>query len=80
MISAIKTATRQKHRPLNSYVSLSRPVYDDEFSERTLVDVLESVMISKPEDIVIDKEELSIIEGRYRKRCPSWKSRCFALP
>ena len=35
IITAIKTATRQKHIPLNSYVSLNKPVYEDE-SDRTL--------------------------------------------
>src|SRR5574340_624630 len=37
IITAIKTATRQKHIPLNSYVSLNKPIYEDE-CERTLVD------------------------------------------
>ena len=39
IITAIKTATRQKHIPLNSYVSLNKPIYTDE-SERTLMDVV----------------------------------------
>ena len=39
MITAIKTATRQKHIPLNSYVSLDKPIYDEE-SDRTLMDVI----------------------------------------
>src|ERR1700716_4568111 len=39
IITAIKTATRQKHIPLNSYVSLDKPIYDDE-SDRTLMDVI----------------------------------------
>ena len=30
IITAIKTATRQKHIPLNTYVSLNKPVSDDE--------------------------------------------------
>ena len=30
IITAIKTATRQKHIPLNSYVSLDKPIYDEE--------------------------------------------------
>ena len=38
IITAIKTATRQKHIPLNSYVSLNKPLYDEE-SDRTLLDV-----------------------------------------
>ncbi len=66
IITAIKTATRQKHRPLNSYVSLNKPVYDEE-SERTLVDVLASVRISNPEDIFIDKEDFKLIEGEIEK-------------
>ena len=39
IITAIKTATRQKHIPLNSYVSLNKPIYDED-SDRTLLDVL----------------------------------------
>ncbi len=39
IITAIKTATRQKHIPLNSYVSLNKPLYDEE-SDRTLLDVI----------------------------------------
>ncbi|MBQ5771495.1 MAG: RNA polymerase sporulation sigma factor SigH, partial [Clostridia bacterium] len=37
IITAIKTATRQKHIPLNSYVSLDKPMFDEK-SERTLLD------------------------------------------
>ena len=40
IITAIKTATRQKHVPLNNYVSLNKPLYGDE-SDRTLLDVIE---------------------------------------
>lgn len=36
IITAIKTATRQKHIPLNSYVSLNKPIYDEE-SDRTQI-------------------------------------------
>lgn len=39
IITAIKTATRQKHIPLNSYVSLDKPIYDED-SDRTLMDIL----------------------------------------
>jgi len=61
IITAIKTATRQKHQPLNSYVSLNKPVSAEE-PERTLVDIIAASRISNPEDIVIDKEDLSKIE------------------
>ena len=41
IITAIKTATRQKHIPLNQYISLNKPIYDED-SERTLLDVMAS--------------------------------------
>ena len=61
IITAIKTATRQKHIPLNSYVSLNKPIYDDE-SERTLLDVLSGTRISNPEELVISQEDFNSIE------------------
>lgn len=63
IITAIKTATRQKHIPLNSYVSLNKPIYDEE-SDRTLLDVISSTRISDPEELIISREELQFIEGK----------------
>lgn len=63
MITAIKTATRQKHIPLNSYVSLNKPIYDEE-SDRTLMDVITSSRISDPEELVISREEYHDIESK----------------
>ena len=66
IITAIKTATRQKHRPLNSYVSLNKPVYDEE-SDRMLIDIISSSKISNPEDIIIGQEDFSTIEMKMGK-------------
>lgn len=63
IITAIKTATRQKHIPLNSYVSFSKPIYDDE-SDRTLLDVITEVKVTNPEDVLIGQEDLSNIEEK----------------
>jgi len=63
IITAIKTATRQKHIPLNSYISLNKPIFDDE-SERTLLDVITEGWISNPEEQLILQEDLSLIEGQ----------------
>lgn len=63
IITAIKTATRQKHIPLNSYVSLNKPIYDDE-SDRTLMDVLSTVHISDPEELIISNEEKTKIQNK----------------
>ena len=61
IITAIKTATRQKHIPLNTYVSLNKPIYEEE-SDRTLLDVLAGLKITDPEELMISKEEMAHIE------------------
>lgn len=66
VITAIKSATRQKHIPLNSYVSLNKPIYDDE-SERTLLDVLTGKRSMNPETLFISREEVSSIKKEIGK-------------
>ena len=61
IITAIKTATRQKHIPLNSYVSLNRPIYDED-SDRTLLDIMPSDQVLDPEEVVISAEEIGRME------------------
>ncbi len=63
IITAIKTATRQKHIPLNSYVSLNKPIYDEE-SDRTLLDVISGSKVTDPEELVISREEFVDIENK----------------
>ncbi|ERI95063.1 RNA polymerase sigma-H factor [Clostridiales bacterium oral taxon 876 str. F0540] len=62
IITAIKTATRQKHIPLNTYISLNKPIYDEE-SDRTLLDILSMAKVTDPEELIISQEELKYIEG-----------------
>lgn len=66
IITAIKTATRQKHIPLNTYISLNKPIYEEE-SDRTLIDVLSELKITDPEELIIGKEQLKHIEGEMAK-------------
>ena len=66
IITAIKTATRQKHIPLNTYISLNKPIYEEE-SERTLLDVLAGLKITDPEELMISKEQIDYIEGKISK-------------
>ncbi len=64
IITAIKTATRQKHLPLNSYVSLNKPSDDD--NDNTL---MESIFKNKhldPEEIMINRERLVFIEEKLK--------------
>ncbi|SDZ21926.1 RNA polymerase sporulation sigma factor SigH [Tindallia californiensis] len=61
MITAIKTATRQKHIPLNSYISLNKPVCEHD-SDRTLMEMVSGQRITNPEELMISQEELVTIE------------------
>jgi RNA polymerase sporulation-specific sigma factor len=63
IITAIKTATRQKHIPLNSYVSLNKPIYDED-SDRTLLDVISGSKVTDPEELIISREEFDDIEEK----------------
>ena len=66
IITAVKTATRQKHIPLNSYVSLNKPVYDEE-SDRTLLDIISGSVVIDPEEMMIHREEFLDIEDKMEK-------------
>ena len=66
IITAIKTATRQKHMPLNSYISLNKPVFEEE-GERALIETINNDRNSDPEYLFISKEELNGIEGKMNE-------------
>ena len=74
IITAIKTATRQKHIPLNSYVSLNKPIYDED-SDRTLLDVISGTRVTDPEELIISREEFKDIEAKMGEILSSleWK-------
>ncbi len=62
IITAVKTATRQKHIPLNSYVSIYNN--SEEFSDRSLLDTLPKTSDLDPENIVIEEEGKIEIEQK----------------
>ena len=59
LYSAVKNSTRQKHIPLNSYVSLNKPIYEED-SDRTLLDIISGVKVANPEDMIISREEFAL--------------------
>ena len=66
IITAIKSATRQKHIPLNSYVSLNRPVsHEDGDQDRVLVDVLSTHTAADPVELVISSEEVRSMQTSF---------------
>ncbi|WP_121613825.1 RNA polymerase sporulation sigma factor SigH [Mesobacillus foraminis] len=78
IITAIKTATRQKHIPLNSYVSLDKPIYDEE-SDRTLMDMLSGAKIMDPEELIINQEEFNLIEVKMEELLSDLERKVLAL-
>ncbi|EZP58233.1 MULTISPECIES: RNA polymerase sporulation sigma factor SigH [Exiguobacterium] len=78
MITAIKTATRQKHIPLNSYISLDKPIYDDE-SERTLLDIITSTAPSDPQILIVNREEYADIESKMDEILSDLERKVLAL-
>jgi len=63
IITAIKTACRQKHSPLNSYVSFSYTRAGSEQEGRTLADIIPSGRTSDPVQQVISSEEIQSLVG-----------------
>ncbi len=78
IFTAIKTADRQKHRPLNSYISLSKPMYDDD-SERTLIENLAKREAIDPESLYIMREKLSDIEKEIEEKLSKLEKRVLIL-
>ncbi|WP_412096014.1 RNA polymerase sporulation sigma factor SigH [Bacillus sp. PS06] len=78
IITAIKTATRQKHIPLNSYVSLDKPIYDEE-SDRTLMDVISGAKVMDPEELIINQEKFDDIEIKMAELLSDLERKVLAL-
>jgi len=62
IITAVKTATRQKHTPLNSYVSLHKPVFDDE-SDGILMDVIPDGRATDPEKLILNRQVTDYLDN-----------------
>ena len=65
LITAIKSSNRQKHMPLNSYLSLNMNAYnsDEENSETEIINVLNSNVVEDPLDTITKKEYYSTVEN-----------------
>ncbi|MGH2748484.1 MAG: RNA polymerase sporulation sigma factor SigH [Actinomycetota bacterium] len=61
ILTAIKTANRHKHQPLNSSVSLDAPAYGDDVSSTVGDGIMAPVMISDPAELVISSQEIEAI-------------------
>ncbi|WP_010528970.1 RNA polymerase sporulation sigma factor SigH [Lentibacillus jeotgali] len=78
IITAIKTATRQKHTPLNSYVSLDKPIYDEE-SDRTLLDVIAGSKSFDPQELLENRERFFDMEGKLSELLSDLEKKVLSL-
>lgn len=67
LITAIKTSNRQKHMPLNSYLSLNNSAYDNEDNDEELINTFDSKTIEDPLDTLMKKEYYEQIESTLDK-------------
>ena len=66
LITAIKTSNRQKHMPLNSYLSLNTAAYDEE-EEKTLMEILNNNTAEDPLETITKKEYYKNVEDSIDK-------------
>ena len=80
--SAIKASNRKKNIPLNTYISLYAPAYgenSDAEDKESLVDIIHQKYVSNPEELVIDKENSSMIEYELVRRLSDLEKQVLAL-
>ena len=80
--SAIKASNRKKNLPLNTYISIYTPVYGesgDNDEKEALVDIMYQKNVSNPEELVIDKENTSMIEYELVRRLSDLERQVLSL-
>ncbi len=75
MYSAIEAASRKKHAPLNSYVSLNEP---DE-GDQALINRIEAEGESNPEDLLISQEYADVLEDALKEQLSDLENRVLYL-
>lgn len=74
IITAIKTATRLKHMPLNSYISLNKPINESE-SDDTYINFIKSEYELNPETLFIGQESKNFIESHIEEILSGFESK-----
>jgi RNA polymerase sporulation-specific sigma factor len=79
IITAVKSATRRKHSPLNGYVSLSRSTSMEEDGERLLSDILAAKGVCDPAEIVVAAWETDFIRSGVAEALSSFEGEVLTL-
>lgn len=75
--TAIKSSTRQKHMPLNSYLSLNSVAYDEN-DDTSLIDILNLNPVEDPLDTITKKEYYDSIESKIDKNLSDFEKKVLA--
>ena len=80
MYSAIKASQRQKHMPLNSYISLYEQGEDtQEEKQQPLIETIQTMKDNNPEELFLNKEYLQMIEQELKQRLSDLENRVLHL-
>ena len=79
IITAIKAASRQKHMPLNSYVSFSKPMFGPDNAQTSLLEKLSATRQCSPEELLIGREDKLFIEANMEKFLSNLELRVLSL-
>jgi RNA polymerase sporulation-specific sigma factor len=78
LITAIKTAMRLKHQPLNYYLSLNRPMYEED-TDRTLMDTLPGPPICDPEYVFLVREQVEELREELTDSLSAFELRVLSM-
>lgn len=78
ILTAVKNASRQKHAPLNFYISLNKSVADDD-DDSTLADILGHAQSTNPEDILLEKEKADTLGAEMHKLLSEFEQQVLTL-
>lgn len=81
MYTAVQASTRKKHAPLNSYISLYAEMdfNGEEDSDARLINAIASAIDKNPEEILIDKENFSVLMGKIEKELSLFENQVLEL-
>lgn len=81
MYTAVQASRREKHAPLNSYISLYADMTEGEHdgTESELIQILASQTQTNPEELFIDKENVAAIEAMIDKELSNFEKQVLDL-
>lgn len=75
LITAIKSSNRQKHIPLNSYLSLNTSAYNNDEDSAELIETFNSGIIEDPLETIMKKEHFEEIQNTMHKSLSKFEER-----